>query len=509
MKFLGDLDTSNLLLLDVKYATMKNENNKKEDYLMLLLKNVVTGEKMVYNIKEPEMEVWFMKEEFRNYTHNLTHTDIDKTYTKKFKYKNLIFDIAKEAGPQYQNYVKQCFEQRKYKSAKNVHRYPYVFGSDLDIENYYRIMWRIHYHNENIKIENTTLMIDIEVDGIEFAGIPLEGEVPINAISITDKEDKECHLFLLKNSVRPNPQIQVFEDNIDSFKDLCHKTFDEKFGRHEYNVYMFEDEDVMLKCALKFIKDKDKDFNSVWNLGFDFLYIVHRLENLGIDPVEHLTSEKFAVREYYYFSDKKAGQIIEKRDYIKTSTTSIYVDAMLVYGKLRKGRGVLPSLRLDFIAEREIDEQKIDYSDIATIKTLAYVNYELFSLYAIKDTLLMEGIENRTNDITNYLIRAIENASSYKELFSPTKFLKNRYTLELLRVGKVPGNNINIDYDASYDDKTDDDEILFDGAVVGDSKLNAHVGIDIYGVPSMFVFRNVVDMDRFVPCTSNCTLQLL
>ena len=195
-----------------------------------------------------------------------------------------------------------------------------------------------------------------------------------------DKEDKECHLFLLKNSVRPNPQIQEFENNIDSFKDLCHETFDKKFGRHEYNVYMFEDEDVMLKCALKFIKDKDKDFNSVWNLGFDFLYIVHRLENLGIDPLEHLTSEKFAVREYYYFSDKKAGQIIEKRDYIKTSTTSIYVDAMLVYGKLRKGRGVLPSLRLDFIAEREIDEQKIDYSDIATIKTLAYLNYVLFSL---------------------------------------------------------------------------------------------------------------------------------
>ena len=495
MKFLGDLDTSDLLLLDVKYAKWRNDEGKYEDYIMLLLKNVITNQKMVYNIKEPEMKIWFVKEEYRNFEHNLTHIDIDKTYTKTFKYKNIIYDIAKEAGPEYVKFVKQCTEQRKFKSAKNVHRYPYVFGSDLDIENYYRIMWRLHYHNEHIKIDCSRLMIDIETDGIEFKGMALHGEVPINAISITDTVTKNVHMFLLKNMVRENPLVEKFENNVDAFIERCHKELDPKFGKHEYNIYMFDDEVTMISHALKFIKDIERDFNGIWNMGFDFVYITDRLKELGVDPLDLFTSNEFAIREYYYFNDTKAGKLIEKRDFIKISSKSIYMDNMQVYGKLRKGRGVLPSLRLDSIGERETGHNKIDYSDIATIKTLVYVDYELFVMYAMVDTMLMESIDDRTNDTTNYLIRALENASSYKELFSPTKFLKNRYTLELLRENKVPGNNINIDYDANYDDNNDSDEVKFDGAVVGDSVLNAHVGIKIYGVRSKHIFKNVVDMD--------------
>ena len=62
MKFLGDLDTSKMILLDVKYAKDEDYN----DFAMFLFKNMETGNKIVYNIQNPKMEIFFLKEEYRN-----------------------------------------------------------------------------------------------------------------------------------------------------------------------------------------------------------------------------------------------------------------------------------------------------------------------------------------------------------------------------------------------------------------------------------------------------------
>jgi DNA polymerase elongation subunit (family B) len=494
MKFLGDIDTSNLILLDVKYSKIKNEQGHFEDYAMVLLKNIKTGEKKVFNIKEPEMEIFFVKPEFRNFDYNLSAIERDKTSPKKVKFRNVINEIAKEAGGEWDKYRKECIEQGQYRAMKNLQHYNYVFGSDLELPDYYRCMWNINYHNPDLKVHLTKSFLDIEVDGIESKGVPVDGTCPINAVSLTDGESKTCYSFLLRNAVRDNPLIAEFEANIDDFYKLCHETFDEEFPGFKYQVFMFDDEVTLIKALFSLIRKLDRDFCSIWNMGYDIPYIIKRCIELDIDYVDLMTDPDFAVRDVYYWADHKTGVVVEKKDFLNMSSRTIFTDAMLNYGKIRKGRGVLRSIKLNAIAKLELGSTKMDYHEEANIKTLPYVNYIMFVLYNMKDTLLLYGIESKTEDIDNLFSRATANGSMYRSVFSQTKFLKNRYYIECYKDGFISGNNANMDYASSYDDKEDDD-VKFDGAVVGDPELNSHVGVSIFGKRSKYVFKYVVDMD--------------
>lgn len=495
MKFLGDIDSSNLLLLDVKYSKIKNDEGKWEDYAMLLMKNVETGEKKVFNMKNPEMEIFFTKPEYRNYDYNVTAIEKEKTFSKVVKYKDVIREIVKEAEGKWKDYYNQCKEQSQYKAMKNVFHYNYAFGSDQDICDYYRCQWNLNYHNPHLQVKLDKMFLDIEVDGIETKGVPLHGVAPINAVSVTDSKGMTCYEFLLRKGVRDNPQIAEFEKNIDSFYDLCHETFDADFPGMKYQVMMFDDEETLLKALFGLIKQLDRDFCAIWNMGYDIPYITERMQVLGLDPVDIMTSDDFAVRELYYWADKKTGVVVEKKDYFNLSSRTIFTDAMLNFGKIRKGGAVLRSLKLNAIAKSEFGSEKIDYHEEANIKTLPYVNYIKFVLYSMKDTLLMHGIENKSQDIDNLFARATVNGSMYRSVFSQTKFLKNRYYIECYKDGYISGNNSNMDYSKGFDDVDKESEEKFDGAVVGDPELNGHVGIKLFGKRSKYVHKYVVDMD--------------
>ena len=494
MRFLGDLNTRNLILLDVKYSRVKEEG-KTNDYAMFLFKNVETGEKFVYNVKNPDVEIYFTKPEYRDYDYNTTAIEKEKVYVKKVPYRRVLRSIADEAGGDWKGYYERCLEQGQYKAAKNLFHYNYSYGADMDICDYYRCFWALEYLNREAPANLTKMFLDIETDGLEVAGVPLHGTVPINAISLTDTESKTVYEFLLRNSVKENPQIAEFEKNIDKFIETCHEYFDEDFPGFDYKILMFDDEREMLKTLFALIKKLNRDFCGIWNMGYDIPYIRDRCEVLGLDFIELIGDSDFAVQFANYWEDKNAGVPVEKKDTFDCSSKTIYTDCMLNYGKIRKGRGVIRSLKLGYIAKIELGTSKIDYSDVANIKTLPYEDYWLFVLYSIKDTLLLHGIEKRTEYIDNVFLRATLNGAAYKNIFSQTKFLKTRFFIESWIDGFVGGNNSNMDYSAPFGQQDDGEREKFDGAVVGDPELNAHVGVNVFGKRSKYVFQYVIDMD--------------
>lgn len=494
MKFLGDIDTKDIVLLDVKYAKPSREDEDKTDYAMILLKNVKTGKKMVYNIPNPEMQIYFVKPEYRNFDYNLSAIDKDKLQPVKVRYKNVINEIAKEAGGEWKQYRDQCIEQQKYRALNNLFHYPYTFGSDLDIRDYYRCMWNIHYYHPETHAKLHKAYLDIETDVIDHIGIPPKGTVPINAISVCDGKEKKMHTFLLRNGVKENPLIAEFEKNIDDFYKLCHTTFDEEFPGFTYQIYMFDDERDMLVTLFKVIRMIDADFIGIWNMDYDVPNIMERAVYLGLDPVELMCDKEFAKDLLYYWEDTNTGIPIEKKSYFDISSRTIWTDMMKNYGKIRKGRGVLRSAKLNAIAKKEIESEKLEYTG-GYDKYLPYTDYVKFVLYNIKDVLLLCGIENKTEDMDNMYSRSIVNGSMFKSVFSQTKFLKNRFYIECYKDGYICGNNANMDYSKAFASDDDEDNKKFDGAVVGDPKLNGYVGINLFGKPSKYVFKYVVDMD--------------
>lgn len=481
------------LLLNVLYHRATKESNYK-DYASLIFKNVTTGKKMLLTLEDPPYLMYVVKPEYRDYKHYPSYIELDRTYQKKVKFKNILKEIAKIGGKTTQDFYDSCVKNNRFGARKELHKYPYILATDYDYRNYFRCEWMLHYHDYDIRFNLTKLYADIEVDGIDVPGFPTPDICPINAMTIVDGESKIVYTFLLNNP--NNPQIAEFVNDMEGFKKECHEAFDDSYGVFEYKIFLVDEEIVMLQQIFTLINQLERDFMLFWNMGFDIPYIINRIKALGYDPKDIMCDKDFVKDELYYRTDHRHHDFKTKNDVFTISSKTVYLDQMSQYIKIRKARSELKSVKLNSIARDELKDEKLDYSDEADIKTLPYKNYRKFVLYNIKDTMLQYGIEEKTHDIDNVFNRALINATQYESVFSQTILLKNRAYLSYYKQGYIIGNNQNIDYTKDRNEETEDDnEEGFEGALVGDPMLNARVGIEILGVKSKFIFSKVIDLD--------------
>lgn len=510
MKFLNKNKTDKLMLLNILYHK-PSRYNEWNDCLDIIYRDLRTGEKIVECIHAPKMEIYFTKDEYRDYNHHLSFIELDKTYPKIVTYKDMLFEIAKEAGPEYVNTMKELTKQRRISERKNIHKYKYVFGSDMSIENWYRCHWELEYNNNEDK-RITKAYLDIETDTIKIPeGYGESGECPINAITVIYEENKTVYTLLLRND--ENPQIQEFENNIHEFTGDLHHNFDETYGEFDYRIYMYDEEIDLIKGTFKLLNTLKPDFCMVWNMRFDIPYIINRIKNLGYDPVDIMCHKDFEVKELFFYEDTRSFKIDHRSDYFFISSYTTFLDQMIVYGSLRKGQSEIRSFSLSYISQKEIGDDKLDYSEDGNMKTFAYRNYRKFVEYNIKDVLLQVGIERKTNDIENVYLRASNNVTEYRSVFKQTVFLADRAYLEYYLQGFIIGNNNNVQYgfndhemavvlDLPGEDEEDGEEDVkkkkdekFSGAIVADPELNEHTGIEIMGIKSKYAYDNCVDMD--------------
>lgn len=495
---LGHLDTSNLLLINVIYHR-PTAASKWNDYCSIIVKDVRTGEKKLITLENPPMLMYVVKDEYRNYSFTPAYRPLEQCNVKKIMYKDVLKEIREVGGDPAKQFWDACIAQQNRRALKNLHKYPYVLGTDVNYADYFRCEWHLHYGNPDIDTTTTKTFMDIEVDSIDIQGFPGPGSCPINAVSLVDPTGSCVDVFLLRND--KNPQISEFEDSIDSFKEELHKAFDDTYGVLEYNFYFFDEtkEIELIKKLFRIINEKKRDFLLIWNMAFDIPFIIARIQELGYDPKDIMCSPDFVERELNYRKDNFHYDFKTRNDSFTISSYTVFLDQMSQYMKIRKGKGELKSVKLNAIAKQEIGDEKLDYSDEANIKTLPYVNYKKFVMYNIKDTLLLLGIENKTHDIDNIFARALTNGTGYQSLFSQTILLKNRAYISYFEHGFIIGNNRNIDYSRIRDPKAEREEERerekFAGAIVGDPNLNGHVGIPIFGKKSRWIFGNVVDFD--------------
>ena len=180
---------------------------------------------------------------------------------------------------------------------------------------------------------------------------------------------------------------------------------------------------------------------------------------------------------------------------------------MILYAAIRKGREELRSNKLTYIANKEIGDEKLDYSEEGNIKKFPYTNYRKYFIYNIKDVLLQFGIERSTNDVDELYVTSYENLTQYKDVFKQTVVLRNVQYLSFMNKNLVPGANINA-LDAykekvTFDDGDDEDSDSFEGALVGNPTLIDAFGQKIYGKKTNYLFNYSIDMDMkaFYPNT--------
>ena len=526
----------NSLLLDVQYVR-GNKANKQPDCLYTIYRDLDTMEKKLEVIPEPKMTIYFEKEEERDHEHNLTYREIEKLNPVTCKYKDIKFAIAQEQGESGKKFLQNIFETRNYGQLKYLNEYPYVFGHDYDVRTWYRYAWDKAGFKPKKRILTKGFM-DIEVDGSNVEGFPDPQHCPIDLVTVIDSNEMKSYTFALinqeykmkdlshiQNEVVRNEleakekekkeraehrieQEQYLVNHTDKLKEELHDMFDESYGELEYNFYFYEDEKKMLVHLFQLINKLKLDFMMVWNISFDIPYIMDRMKYLGLDPKEVICHPDFPVKECYFVADKRNFDIKNKSDFFHVSSYTVYYDQMILYAAIRKGREELRSNKLNFIAEKEIGDQKLDYEEEGNFKDFSYVNYWKYFIYNIKDVLLQNGIERSTADIDTLYVTSYENLSQYKDVFKQTVVLRNVQYKSFMSKGLVPGANLNAlhayDEKVTFDDGEDeDDEATFEGALVGNPLLISDFGVAIYGDHTNYLFDYSIDMDMkaFYPNT--------
>ena len=510
------------MLIDVQYIEPKkcpsSAGDNKDGTLYIIWKDLDTGEKHLSITNNPVIDIYFTKKECRNHTFNKSYEFLKNLDKKRVPYKDIKNAIIEDGGPAMKERVRQIYETKNYKDLKNIMLYPYVYGADYDVRSWYRWKWLTTMKNDRPK-KITKGFLDIEVDGLESDGMPNPLYNPVDLVTLIDMDKRISYTFMLhgvdnSSSVDSNRRLSEeekiqrkemyknrlnqqasFRENDKEINKEVHDLFDESYGDIEYRFFYYKDERMLLKHVFQLVHQLKLDFISVWNIAFDIPYMMKRMETLGMDPAQIMCHPDFPYKQCYFKEDTKNFEVKNKSSFFRCSSYTIWLDQMVSYAAIRKGREELRSYKLNYIAQKVIGDEKLDYSDGGNIKTISYNNYKKYVIYNIKDALLQTGIEAKTQDIENIYMTATENATPYENIFKQTVKLRNVQYKDFMNDGYVPGENVNINNYEASEDEQDENSVNFEGALVGDPRLILPVGMTLYGKKTNNIFHYSIDMD--------------
>ena len=154
------------------------------------------------------------------------------------------------------------------------------------------------------------------------------------------------------------------------------------------------DEKELLQTFIKiWVSEKwSPDIVTGWNIEFfDIPYLINRIKRiLGNRYVEKLSPFGIINERVVVWKDGKEFKTYE------IGGIAI-IDYLPAYKKFSPNEK--ESYKLDFIAEVEIDEKKLDYSEYGSLDKLYRQNFKLFMDYNIHDAFLVERIEEKLHFI--------------------------------------------------------------------------------------------------------------
>lgn len=511
------------MLLDIQYVPPKRgrDGEKIPDYLYIIWKDLNTGKKHTEMIPEPLMELWFEKEELRNHQYIKDYVKKEDANMVVCKYNDMTKVIANDLGDYGRDLLNRFYSTQNRAFLDQITMSPYAFGTDVDIRTYYRYHWNKKYANEKRPILNKAFM-DIESDIMEsntrindenyVAGVS-----PIDMVTIVDGATKNVYTFALMGVDAPyrskkNPteeeikKLAMYDNRLNTqryyyehpeeIESAIHAMFDDEYPDMKYSVYLYTDEAKMLVHIFQLINKINPDFMGIWNIAYDIPEIIGRLKHFGLDPAEVICPPDFPNKSARFKHDKFHFDIKNKTHFFRCASSTIYIDQMVNYGAIRKGRAEIRSFKLNDVADSEIKKGKLDYEESGTIKTLSYNNWLKYLLYNIKDVLLLDDIETKTNDMETYYYDALLNFVPYEQAYKQTIMLTAVSYVSYYEQGKIQGCNRNKgNYAIEEPDENEDDDDSYEGALVGWPGLIENEGVPLFGKPVNNVFVAGVDFD--------------
>lgn len=492
---------SDITIYNTFYQYPMFQDGKKitDDFLALIYKDNETGKKDYIIIEKPTYRYYILKDGEEVPDYNKLFIERDKVIPVDVPFNELEKDIAKRTDNM--EFYKQNIRERNKAANKQLHMMPQVFSSDTSIENHYRFRFAQTYQNNVTKLKKG--FFDIEVDGKFAAGDFVElGECEINCVTYLDMNECKAYTFILRND--DNPLIASFEDDIASgrfgYKEI-HAFITEACGGPEklhkfgldnltYEIKFYSKEIELIADLFQTMHTCSPDFIEGWNSsGFDIAYIIARIIRLGFDPADIMCDKRWKYKVVKNYVDhKNMNDTPERGDFTFISGLPIFIDQMIQYASRRKAKfGSMQSTKLDDIGEIEAGIHKLDYSYITrSVVELPWLNFMIFVLYNIMDTIVQEAIESQTEDLEYIFTKCIVNNTVYQKGHRQSIYLINRIAAEMYKSGYIMGNNPN---------RANEKPPKYLGAIVGEPTLTSDYSKRKIDGRPIWVCDSLIDFD--------------
>ena len=187
------------------------------------------------------------------------------------------------------------------------------------------------------------------------------------------------------------------------------------FYTEDKNTYYLKckDEEYLLLKFLEFWRSIDLDIVTGWNIEFfDIPYLINRMKNV--------LSEKAArTMSPYNIMFEKTVEFRGKENQSYDLAGVSVLDYYQLYRKFSFGNQ--ESYKLDYIANVELGEKKIDYSEYGNLLELYKNNYQKFIEYNIHDCVLVDRLEDKLKFLEQVMALAYDAKVNYEDTLTTVR----------------------------------------------------------------------------------------
>ena len=365
-----------------------------------------------------------------------------KRFNDKIFYKPTLYEPSREQS-KYTTIDGHPVKPKKFDSMKlcrdYVKKYEDVdgfnfYGSTLHAYTFLNEKFDNDYDTDQIRIAN----IDIEVGSEDGFPEPADANQPITAITIKMNNK----VYVMGIGEYQNNREDVYYVNCKSEVKLV---------------------DIFIKTWQKL----DPDIVTGWNTRFfDIPYLINRITKIfGEYKAEQLSP--------WGIIQERTIERINRKDQTYELRGIAQLDYLELYKKFTYS--AQESYRLDHIANVEVGEKKIDYSEFANLHQLHKLDYQKFIDYNIKDVELVEKIDDKMKLIDMALALAYDAKVNYEDVYTQVRMwdvLIHNYLMEKNIV--VPQN------------KRTRKNQAYEGAYVKDPQVGLHNWVMSFDLNSLY-----------------------
>jgi DNA polymerase elongation subunit (family B) len=264
------------------------------------------------------------------------------------------------------------------------------------------------------------LDIEIQLTSNEFPD-PAKAAMPVNLITFVNEENVCFVMSTMKNLEQS--VVSQMQNEVNEYFAAHEQTFELKY-------LFFEKEEDLLKTFFHRVLPRIP-FLTGWNvIGFDWVYLINRCKNLGIDPMETMPCKKT-------IGQSKMPVHLGLLDYMEVFMNT-------------KPYKVVENYKLDYIANLVLGTTKL-HSEYATMIE-AQQDVENFVKYNIIDTILIKLIEDKLGLLDVAFAISKFARVDVSKVFSAVFITETLMCREFLERGLFMANDRrDLEEDATYD----------------------------------------------------------